>query len=83
MASGLTAHTSLLFLGGEDVEPWVRMPLSAVNVFEILYWIVMSLLVRKLCGTEFGRSFIFVMSTYGVGYLFYIAFLMFLMLYMT
>ena len=82
-AMELTTYTSLLFLGGESIEPWVRMPLSAVNVFEVLYWIVMALLVGRLCRTKFGKSFRFVMSTYGVGYLFYIALLMFLMLYLT
>lgn len=82
-AMELTTYTSLLFLGNENLEQWVRLPLSAVNIFEILYWIVMALLVGKLCGTRFGKSFKFVMSTYGVGYLFYIALLMFLMLYLT
>lgn len=82
-AMELTTYTSLLFLGGENIEPWVRMPLAAVNVFEILYWIIMALLVGRLCGTRLGKSFKFVMSTYGVGYLFYIALLMFLMLYLT
>ena len=82
-AMELTTYTSLLFLVNENMEQWVRLPLSAVNIFETLYWIVMSLLVGKLCGTKFRKSFKFVMSTYGVGYLFYIALLMFLMLYMT
>lgn len=82
-AMELTKYASLLFLGGENMEPWVQLPLSAVNVFEILYWIVMTLLVGKLCGTQFGKSFKYVMSTYGVGYLFYIAILMFLMLYLS
>ncbi len=82
-AMELTKYTSLLFLGGEKMEPWVQLPLSAVNLFEILYWIVMALLVGKLCGTKFGKSFKFVMSTYGVGYLFYIVLLMFLMLYLS
>lgn len=79
----LTTYTSLLFLGGENIESWIRMPLAAVNIFEILYWIVMALLVGRLCGTRLGKSLKFVMSTYGVGYLFYIALLMFLMLYLT
>lgn len=82
-AMELTTYSSLLFLGRESMEQWGRLPLSAVNIFEILYWIVMSLLVGRLCDTKFGKSFKFVMSTYGVGYLFYIALLMFLMLYLT
>ena len=44
-AMELTKYTSLLFLGGENMEQWVRLPLSAVNIFEILYWTVMSLLI--------------------------------------
>lgn len=83
MAMDVTTTTSLLFLGGDSIEPWVRMPLAAVNVFEILYWIVMALCVGKLCGTKFGRSFKFVMSSYGVGYFFYVALLMFLLLYLS
>ena len=79
----LTKYTSLLFLGGDNIEPWIRMPLAAVNIFEVLYWIVMALLVGRLCGTRWSKSLKFVMSTYGVGYLFYIALLMFLMLYLT
>ena len=80
MATDVTTYSSFLFLGGEDIEPWVRLPLAAVNIFEVLYWIVMALYVGKLCGTKFWRSFKFVMSSYGVGYLFYIALLMFLLL---
>ena len=83
MATEVTNYTSLLFLGGEKIEPWVRMPLAAVNVFELLYWIVMALCVGKLCGTKVDRSFRFVMSSYGVGYLFYVALLMFLLLYLS
>lgn len=83
MAMEVTTNTSLLFLGGNTIEPWVRMPLAAVNVFEVLYWIVMALCIRKLCGTKIGRSFKFVMSSYGVGYLFYVALLMFLLLYLS
>lgn len=79
----MSKYSSLLFLGGEDVEPWVRTPLAAVNLFEIMYWLLMAVLTRKLCGVEFRKSFKFVMSTYGVGYLFYIALLMFLILYLT
>ena len=78
----VTKYTSLLFLGPDNMEHWLKIPLAAINVFEIAYWCVMSLCVGKLVGTSFGKSFKFVMSSYGVGYLFYIALLMFLMLYL-
>lgn len=78
-----SSYTSLLFFVGQrEIEEWVKLPLSAINAFEIVYWCAMSLCVGKLAGTSFGKSFKFVMSSYGVGYLFYIALLMFLMLYL-
>lgn len=79
----VTTYTSLLWLGGKDMEPWIRLPLSAINVFEILYWIAMAILVSKMCNTQKGKSFQFVISSYGIGYLFYIVLLMFLYLYLS
>ena len=80
-SANIASFCSLLFLANNNLEDWIKLPLTAVNFFEIAYWIVMSVLVSKLVGTNFGRSFKFVMSSYGVGYLCYIVFLMFLMLY--
>lgn len=79
----VTTYSSLLFLGGEDMEAWIKLPLSAINAFEIVYWLVLSFLVGRLCRSRFGKSFRFVMSSYGVGYLFYIVLLMFLLLYLS
>ncbi len=78
----VTKYTSLLFLGGDNIEQWIKVPLSAVNLFEIAYWCVMAKLVSIKAETNFGKSFKFVMSSYGVGYLFYIVLLMFLILYL-
>lgn len=78
----VTKYTSLLFLGGDDIENWVRVPLSAVNVFEVAYWLVMAKLVNVRTDTGFGKSFKFVVSSYGVGNLLYIALLMYLILYL-
>lgn len=78
----VSKYTSLLFLGGNNIEQWIKIPLSAINIFEIAYWLVMSRLVSLKIGSTFGRSFKFVMSSYGVGFLFYIALMMFLTLYL-
>ncbi|BBL02344.1 hypothetical protein A3BBH6_25800 [Alistipes onderdonkii subsp. vulgaris] len=43
----------------------------------------MAKLVAVQSGSGYWSSFKFVLSTYGVGYLFYIVFLMFLLLYLT
>lgn len=79
----LLSYSSLAFLGGEDIEQWIKIPLAACNIFEIAYLIVMSYHVMNLVEAKFGQSFKFVISTYGVGYFFYIAFIMFLLLYLT
>lgn len=79
----VTKCISLLFLGGEGIEQWIKIPLSAVNVFEIAYWFLMAKLVSVKTDNGFGKSFKFVMSSYGVGYLFYIVLLMFLTLYLS
>lgn len=67
----------------ETTESWLLMPLAAVNVFEIAYWFFMAKLfaVENKCGYWLG--FRYVMSGYGVGYLFYIVLVMFLVLYLT
>jgi len=78
----VTRYSSLLFLGSDVMEQWIKMPLAAVNVFEVAYWFVMAHLVRRETGSRYGGSFKFVMSSYGVGYLFYIVLLMFLILYL-
>lgn len=83
ITSRLTRYTSLLCLGGDNMDSWIRLPLSSINLFEVFYWVVMSLLIVRLCKTKIGKAFQFVMSTYGVGYFFYIAFLMFLQLYLS
>lgn len=77
-----TKYTSLLFLGNEEIEQWLKIPLSAVNLFEIIYWVLMARLVSIKTKNGYSKSFGFVMSSYGVGYLFYIVFLMFLILYL-
>lgn len=77
----VTKYTSLLFLSRDNLEQWIRIPLSAINVFELAYWIVMAILTSCLTGVKLGQSLKFVLSTYGVGYLFYIVLLMFLVLY--
>lgn len=78
----VTKYTSLLFLGDDRIEQWIKLPLSAVNVFEIVYWLVLAKFVNMKTKSGFGKSFNFVMASYGTGYLFYIVLLMFLILYL-
>lgn len=79
----ISTYSSLLFLCNGDTEAWVRLPLAAINFVEVLYWTALTFFVGKLCNTTFGKSFRFVLSSYGVGYLFYLSLLIFLLLYLT
>lgn len=79
----LTKYTSLMFLGTDNMEQWLKLPLSALNIFEVIYWSVMSKFVSIRTGNKFCVSFRFVLSSYGAGYLFYIVLLMFLLLYLS
>jgi len=80
--SNFISYSSLLIFSTENIEQWIKLPLSAINIFEIAYWLVLSKCVSVQTNNGFGKSFKFVMSSYGVGYLFYIVLLMFLMLYL-
>lgn len=77
-------YCSLAFLVDPNItEQWLLVPIAALNIFEVAYWFFMAKLVAVQNGSGYWSSFKFVLSTYGVGYLFYIVFLMFLLLYLT
>lgn len=77
-------YCSLAFLVDPNItEQWLLVPIAALNIFEVVYWLFMAKLVAVQSGSGYWSSFKFVLSTYGVGYLFYIVFLMFLLLYLT
>lgn len=76
-------HNSLVFLVNSNItEQWLIVPIAALNIFEVCYWFFMAKLVSLQTKDGYWSSFRFVMSSYGVGYLFYIVFLMFLLLYL-
>lgn len=80
----LQQYISLTCLANtETAEPWLLIPLAAVNVFEVVYWFFMAKLfaVENKCG--YWQGFRYVMTGYGVGYLFYIVLAIFLVLYLT
>lgn len=83
-ATEFSHHSSFAFLVDSNItDQWLLVPIAALNVFEVGYWFFMAKLVAVQTGDCYWSSFKFVLSTYGVGYLFYIVFLMFLLLYLT
>ncbi|WP_462353947.1 hypothetical protein [Alistipes timonensis] len=83
-ATEFSRHSSFAFLVDSNItDQWLLVPIAALNIFEICYWFFMAKLVAVQTGDSYWSSFKFVLSTYSVGYLFYIVFLMFLLLYLT
>lgn len=83
-ATEFSHHSSFAFLVDSHItDQWLLVPIAALNIFEVGYWFFMAKLVAVQTGDGYWSSFKFVLSTYGVGYLFYIVFLMFLLLYLT
>ena len=83
-ATEIVEHFSLMFLVSIDnLAQWLAIPIAALNVFETAYWFFMAYLYAKVSGRRYWNSLGFVLSSYGVGYLFYIIVLMGLMLYLT
>lgn len=79
----MVRYNSLAFLVNPDITAqWLLVPIAALNIFEICYCFFMAKLMAILTGDSYRNSFKFVLSTYGVGYLFYIVFLMYLLLYL-
>ena len=82
--SEVARYSSFAFLVDSNItEQWLLVPIAALNIFEVCYWFFMAKMVAVQTGGGYWNSFKFVLSTYGVGYLFYIVFLMFLLLYLT
>lgn len=66
-----------------DLEMWVLYPLQVLNIFELFYWCVLSFQLKNLIERDFVGSLGFVASTYGVGLLLWVIFVMFLTVSLT
>ena len=64
----------------KDSIPQYLSPLfSSLNLFELLYWVVLSMMLKPLLKASFAKSVGFVAKTYGMGLVLWITFLTFLM----
>jgi len=65
----------------KSLEPWLIYPLQVLNIFELIYWIVLAyLLTKELPELDMNRSMTVVMASYGTGLVIWVAFVMFLTL---
>jgi hypothetical protein len=62
----------------KEIESWMIYPLQLLNIFELLYWLTLSYQLKKITRKTFLGNFEFVASTYGVGLLLWVVFVIFL-----
>lgn len=80
----IVLKTSLAGLANvESIESWILMIMGAFNLFELLYWMLLSLFVSAIIKRKFVESFSFILSTYGLGFLLYLLMMVFITLYIT
>ncbi len=73
-----TPLSLLSFFERSQLEPWQIYPLGLVNVFEVAYVLTLSYLLSKIIQGDFAQSFKLVISSYGLGLLVWVIFVMFL-----
>lgn len=69
-------------LGLENAEPWMRYPLSMLNIFELIYVLLLSYIVSETFGGDFSRysaALRLIILTYGTGLFLWMLLLTFLL----
>lgn len=75
-------YTSLIFLFDyEALDPWLIALIGMLNLFELIYWIFIAKLFAIITKTSYRESLNIIVSTYGLGFVFYALFVVFIMLY--
>lgn len=62
----------------KSIQPWFLYPFQQINIFEILYWLLLGLLLKVEIKKSYEFSLKIVVASYGSGLLIWIIFLMFL-----
>jgi hypothetical protein len=62
------------------IAAWSIYAIQILNLFELAYWFVLAFLLKELLNRSFWSSFEFVLSTYGLGLLFWVIFVVFISL---
>lgn len=67
----------------KSVDTLFFYPLSLISVFELFYWLVLAGLLSSVINQTFGKSLKTVASSYGIGLLLWVLFVMFLTVNLT
>jgi hypothetical protein len=62
----------------DEIDAWGTYPIKLLNLFELSYWCILAWQLKDLLNRDFIGSLGFVASTYGVGLLLWVIFVMFL-----
>lgn len=61
-----------------ELDPWLVYPIQLLNLFEVLYWVVLANQLKPVVNEDFSGSLGFVGRTYGVGLVIWVILVMFL-----
>ncbi|AEI50722.1 hypothetical protein [Runella slithyformis] len=70
--------SALHFFDYTNVQPWLIYPLQLLNVFEILYWVLLAKGVSQIIERDFAKSFELVLASYGTGLVLWVTVVMFI-----
>lgn len=75
--------SALNIIGYKGLEPWFIYPLQVLNLFELVYWLLLGYGLSKSLKTSMDTAMGIVVSSYGVGLLIWVGAVMFLTLNMS
>lgn len=68
------------FFSPNDDLTYLVYPLQLINLFELVYWLLLAYLLMSVIKKSFWKSFEFILSTYGVSLVIWVVFVTFLTL---
>ncbi|WP_160114691.1 hypothetical protein [Aquimarina sp. AU474] len=75
--------SALSIIGYEGISPWFIYPFQTLNLFELIYWIILAYLIGKEIDTTTDKALKIVASSYGSVLLIWVVTVMFLTLNMS
>ncbi len=67
----------------DNLEPWLVYPIQTINLFEVIYFLVLVYGMHKLLKNNYWRDFEITAVSYGIGLLIWLGLVTFLTLNMT
>lgn len=61
-----------------SLDPWLVVPLKALNLFEILYMVILAIGIKRIINKNYNDSLAFTIPVYGTGLVTWIVFMTFL-----